>query len=359
MITDGLKGIGRVLDREDLDGILVTSAVNISYLSGAADSMWALISRKTASIMPSRLSDYSVRSAVKRPWRVLNWRDQFKELSRILARQDVRRLGIESGSMSVAYHESLRRKLGGRTLLVGSRGMVESLREIKTADELRIMRAAGAISAEISRQLAHIIRPGKTERAVAAEIDRRMILLGADGPAFDTIVLAGSRTTHPHGRPGERRFAPGDLCLVDFGAKLDGYRSDVTRVLCIPPAGELMRRRYALVRRAYLAAESLARPGVPSERLDRAARRALGRIQERFIHGLGHGVGLEIHEGPRIASGEKQPLRPGNVVTIEPGIYFPGWGAIRLENTLTITAAGIRSITGELPEELPMAGRGS
>lgn len=359
MKVDRLKRLRDAMARESLDAMLVTSAVGISYMSGAADSMWALVSRKSSSIMPSRLSDYSVRTAASRPWRVLNWRDPFGRLLRALDRQNIRRLGFESGNMSVSYHDSLRRRIGGKALLVECREMIENLREIKDAGELEIMRRAGAISAEISRQLSNIVRAGRTERAVAAEIDRRMTVLGADGPAFDTIVLAGSRTTHPHGRPGERRFGPGDLCLVDFGAKLAGYCSDVTRVLCVPPVKDLMRNRYALVRRAYLAAEAQARHGVRCETVDHAARRTMGRLQERFIHGLGHGVGLQIHEKPRLASGEKQPLKCGSVVTIEPGVYFPGWGAIRLENTLVVESAGIRSLTGELPADLPAAGRGA
>ena len=343
--------------RERLDAMLTTSAVSVSYLSGAADSLWALVSRSSSWIMPSRLSDYSVRTAARPPWRVLDWRDPNKDLLRIMSAQRICRLGIEAGTMSVAHHDALRRRLGGAVLLVKCSGLVEGLRQVKDDDELKAMNSAGAITAEIAGQLPYIIRPGRTERAVAAEIDRRMILQGADGPAFDTIVLAGARTAHPHGRPGERRFKRGDLCLVDFGARLNGYRSDATRVFCVPPAAELMQRRYSLVLRAYAAAEALARAGARCEGLDRASRQSLGALKSRFIHGLGHGVGLEIHEGPRVAAGEKQRLTTSNVVTIEPGIYFPGWGAIRLENTLLITSSGARSLTGDIPPELPAAGQ--
>jgi Xaa-Pro aminopeptidase len=197
-----------------------------------------------------------------------------------------------------------------------------------------------------------------TEAEGAAALDVRMRMLGAEGTAFETILLFGARSAFPHGVPGTRRLRRGDFVLVDFGARVDGYMSDVTRTWCWRQATARQRRVYRDVYRAYLAGRAAVRAGAPAVLPDAAARTSLGRLAMRFIHGLGHGVGLEIHEAPRLGRGERATLRAGMVVTVEPGVYLGGWGGIRLEDTVIVGRAGCESVTGAPAPDLPVIGPG-
>ncbi len=350
-----MRKVRRALGRRKLGAILIADPANVRYMAGVSDATWAVVCPTAAYIMPSRLSDFSVRSFACKPWRVANWRDAGTALRRILQKARVRRLGIEAASLSMARRESLAREIEGVALTVGVTGVVESIRAVKSAGEIREMRKAGWIAAEVARQLPYMLRPGRKEQELAAEIDRRMRDLGADGIAFPTIALAGDRTVYPHGEPQDRAFKPGELCLADFGAMVKGYRSDITRVLCVGKASSLQKRRYRQVYEAYRRGESALGAGKRCGNVHESVSRALGPAAGHFTHGLGHGVGLEIHEGPRLAAHERCVLARGNVVTVEPGLYYPGWGGIRLENTLLVEAGGAVSLTGQIPPEPPVS----
>jgi Xaa-Pro aminopeptidase len=184
------------------------------------------------------------------------------------------------------------------------------------------------------------------EGDLAAELDYRMRRQGAEGPAFETIVAAGARTALPHARPTSARLVQG-LLLVDMGAMLDGYASDMTRMLFLGRPGARVRRAYKAVLEAQLAAIDAVRPGVPAKTVDRAARRVLARhgLANAFVHSTGHGLGLEIHEPPRIGKKEKTPLECGMAITIEPGVYVEGFGGIRIEDTVSVTKNGCEVLT--------------
>jgi Xaa-Pro aminopeptidase len=256
----------------------------------------------------------------------------------------------------VTGERDLRRRLGTTALPVSTTGLVEGVRETKTAGELAVMERAAAITGEMAVRLPRMLRPGMTEREAAVMLDCAMRRMGADGPGFETIMLFGPKTALPHGRPGDVRLNPGSLVLADFGAKVDGYQSDCTRVFVCGRPTARQSATYLRVLKAYRRGRRMVRPGVAAGTVDRAARAALGGMARRFIHGLGHGVGLEIHEGPGLFRGGKARLCRGQVVTVEPGVYWPGWGGFRIEDTVLVTASGHRSLTGEPPSRLTSTG---
>lgn len=221
---------------------------------------------------------------------------------------------------------------------------ISGLRETKDAEELTLIRGALMLSEEVMSELPDIIRPGITERELAAEVDYRHRLKGADGPAFETIVAFGARAALPHARPGDARLERGDCILLDFGCVTGGYRSDITRTMVLGRAPEGFDEAYAAVERALAAAQRAVTAGMDGRDLDAVARTSLERdgLAERFSHSLGHGVGLDIHEGPRVSSVTSSRLREGAVITIEPGVYLSGRFGIRIENMVLVEEAGAR-----------------
>jgi Xaa-Pro aminopeptidase len=351
-----LRELRKRLAARGESALLAMSPIAIGYLSGARDAAWALVTATQAVLMPSALGYEAARRGVKPPWMVLS--PGAGRLKPLLARLGIRRVGFEADAVTHAGVARLGLQLKDAAVLVPLSGLVEDCREVKDDKELAVIRRAGAIAAAAGAQMPWILREGMTEAEGAAALDIRMRELGADGPAFETILLFGWRSALPHGVPGPRRLAAGDLILLDFGARVDGYASDCTRTWCWRRATARQRRTYRAVARAYRAGRSAVRAGVPAGKVDAAARGTLGALRSRFIHGVGHGVGLEIHERPRLARGEKTRLRPGMVVTVEPGVYFGRWGGIRLEDTVIVTPRGASSVTGAPAADLPVIGPG-
>ena len=221
------------------------------------------------------------------------------------------------------------------------------LRTVKTPEEITCIRAAQQIAEDALGSLLERLRPGMTEREVALHLDFYMRSHGAEDISFETIALTGAHTSMPHGVPDDREIRQGDLVLMDFGAVVDGYHSDMTRTVCVGTPSEEMREIYHIVRTAQNAALALAAPGVTGEELDACARDIItdAGYGDAFGHALGHGVGMEIHEFPVAGRTRKLPLAPGNVVTIEPGIYLPGKFGVRIEDFVQITENGCDNLT--------------
>ena len=239
----------------------------------------------------------------------------------------------------------LRAALSGAGAAVGSLGdHVSELRSVKDAGELQLVTGALKLSEEVMSEISEAIWPGVTERELAAEIDYRHRLKGADGPAFDTIVAFGERAALPHARPGDTRLEPGDCILLDFGCVVRGYRSDITRTLVLERASDDFTSAYSAVERALAAAQDAVVAGMDGKQLDGVARDSLERdgLADRFSHSLGHGVGLDIHESPRVSSVVSSRIRKGAVITIEPGVYLPGRFGIRIENMVCVEQSGAR-----------------
>jgi Xaa-Pro aminopeptidase len=339
----------------DCDALMVTNLVNVRYLTGFSGSAGILIVTADGALLVSdgRYRDQSAEQlaaagveATIEIGRASEQLDAINEATRGLAR-----LGLEADDITWAARERLASGLacvrsGGS--LVATRGVVEAMRVVKDAGELALIEAAADIADIALAQVKEQLREGPTELEFALVLDFEMRRRGADGVSFETIVASGPNGARPHARPSERRIAPGELVVIDFGAEVDGYRSDMTRTVCVGgvKSPELL-DIFDAVLVAQRAGVRMLRPGVSGAEVDAACRDSLDRagVGELFLHGTGHGVGLQIHEAPAIAPGSTDILTEGAVVTVEPGAYLGGVGGVRIEDTLVVTATGARALT--------------
>jgi Xaa-Pro aminopeptidase len=248
------------------------------------------------------------------------------------------RIAIDAAHLTVSEKEKLVKTVARPCKWISCAGWVERLRTIKSHSELERIRAAARLISSVFDQIIKQIRPGIAELDVAAEMDYRMRKLGAEGPSFETIVASGPRSALPHARPTSRRLHGNELVLLDAGAILTGYCSDVTRTVYTGRAPDRVKRWYKAVLEAQKAACEATTAGVESRVPDGAARRVLDsyKLGKYFVHSTGHGLGLEVHEEPRLAKGQNALIESGMVVTIEPGVYMPGVGGIRIEDDLAV-----------------------
>lgn len=228
----------------------------------------------------------------------------------------------------------------------------EKLREVKDEDELRRIEQACDITCQAFEYICGFIAPGRTEREVQLALDYKMLQLGAQGVAFSTIVASGENGSLPHAVPGDREIREGDMVTMDFGARFEGYDADMTRTVAVGQPDEKMRRIYEIVLHAQESAQAAIAPGVKCSDIDQIARDIITEAGygECFGHSTGHGVGIDIHEEPRVSSRSEQVLTAGNIVTVEPGIYMPGLGGVRIENTYAVTETGVRALCGASKE---------
>lgn len=263
------------------------------------------------------------------------------------------RIGYEASHVSVAEMAALRAAAGRRVKWQACTGVVEGLRAVKDEEELARMRQAARLGSTVLEEVVPLLKPGLLEVEVAAEIEYRMRRRGASGPAFETIVASGARSALPHARATLKPLRKNELVTLDLGAILRHYCSDLTRTFYLGRAPQRIRRWYRAVLSAQGTAIAALRPGVAAGQVDRAARRVLegAGLGAYFVHSTGHGLGLEVHEGPRLARGQKAKLEAGNVVTIEPGVYVEGVGGIRIEDDVAIHAGGSEVLT-TAPREL-------
>lgn len=350
-VADRCKRLRARLGERGADTMLVTRAVDVRYLSGfTGEDSWLVVGKGKGWVLTdSRFAEEVERdcpdfaSTVRRG-------SLIEALAKAVRRKRVRRLAYDPEHVSVALLSRLRRGLKG-IRLVRLAGAVADLRLRKDRLEVRAIRRAVRTAEEAWWAFRRTIRAGMTEQAMAGELEHQMRRAGAEGPAFPTIVALGAHAARPHARPGRRQLKAGSVLLVDFGARVDGYVSDLTRVLFadrIPPRALAV---YEVVRRAQAAAIAAIQPGARLTDVDAAARSVIEEAGygERFRHGLGHGIGLEVHESPRLASrGVEGGLEPGMVVTVEPGIYLRGRFGIRLEDDVLVTSRG-RSVLSRLP----------
>jgi Xaa-Pro aminopeptidase len=271
-------------------------------------------------------------------------------LAREAARRGYRRVLFEAHEMTVERHQAITAELSGDgagPVLAPLGRYVEKMREVKDDEELALLRTACELSCRALQEVLPRIRPGLTERQVAAALEQRMIELGAEKPAFDTIVASGSNGAIPHHVPTGRAIERGELVVIDFGARYGGYHADMTRTVSVGGPATWQREVYQLVAAAQRAGTAAARPGAELSAVDAAARDLIADAGHggHFQHGLGHGVGLEVHEEPLIASGRTGTLGDRVPVTIEPGVYLPGKGGVRIEDTLAVRARATELLT--------------
>jgi Xaa-Pro aminopeptidase len=269
------------------------------------------------------------------------------EVVAYIKKQRLRRIGYEPARMTCDFFEALNARLPLRSSVEAVNGWIEELRMIKSVSELDSIRRSVQTNSRAFEATVARLRGGTKEQDLAAELEYRMRRLGAEKPAFETIVAGGARSALPHAQPTAARLQPGGLVVVDMGALQEGYCSDMTRMLFIGTPTAKVKRLYAAVLEAQLAAVDAVRPGVLATKVDRAARQVLkGHGFDRFfVHSTGHGLGLEIHEPPRIGKRDKTRLEEGMAITIEPGVYLEGFGGIRIEDTVVVTPSGCEILT--------------
>ena len=338
--------------------MLVTDPVNVRYLTGFTGSNGALLlfadDREPVLATDSRYRTQAAEQAVG--LEVAIDRACGRHLVARAAEGGVGRLGFESHVITVDGLDALTGALDGKnTQLVRASGSVEALREVKDAGELALLRLAceaadAALTDLIDRGG---LRPGRTEREVSRELEALMLDHGADALSFETIVATGPNSAIPHHRPTDRALATGDFLKIDFGALVAGYHSDMTRTFVLGSAADWQLELYQLVAEAQKAGREALRPGAGLREVDGAARQLIADAGygEQFGHGLGHGVGLQIHEAPGIGATSAGTLLGGSVVTVEPGVYLPGRGGVRIEDTLVV-AHGTSQTAGQTPELL-------
>lgn len=270
-------------------------------------------------------------------------------VAKVIRGRRIRRLGVQAKHMTLAARGALAGTVGDRRIRSAA-PLVSQLRQIKDEFEIQAIRKAIRIAEKAFRELIASgagALVGRREREVAAELEYLMRTAGADAPAFETIVAAGSHGSLPHYRPAGRKILRGQAVLIDFGARAGGYCSDLTRVLFVDRIPRKLREPYEAVRRAQQAGIAALRPGFACKTADAAAREVIAAdgYGERFVHGLGHGLGREVHEGPGLGKSASGRLRMGMVVTVEPGIYLPGVGGIRIEDDVLVTIDGPRRLS--------------
>jgi Xaa-Pro aminopeptidase len=352
-----------------IDALVVTHLPNVQYLTGFTGSAGAVVVLPRTCLM---VVDFRYVTAAHTLTARLDGcvtmatfeRSYDEALVDILRKEGCQRIGIEAAYLPVGRFNAISAGLAARAslpleaangspALVPTEQLVERARMIKDSVEITTLREAGRRLGSIARQVHTLVAEGRTERSIAAEIDSAIRAAGFSRPAFETIVASGPNSALPHARPTDRALQPGDPTVLDFGGVYDGYCVDLTRTVQLGAASPALERLYVAVAEAQAAAITAVRPGVASSAIDAAARTVLERygLAEAFGHGTGHGLGLEVHEEPRIARPSPrlpdQILEPGMVFTIEPGAYVPGVGGVRIEDDVLVTADGCEVLTVE------------
>lgn len=342
------RALARLLRESRIDSLLVTHPANWLYLSGFTGESGALIvSEKGTTLITDGRFVVQAKTETTGVHVLEQKGTVFESAAQALTDKKARRVGYDAVHMTVAQLQNTRKVSKGRLEWVPVPGIVETLRARKDAGELAQMRKAAILAGEIVELAIGLLKPGVSEREVGAEIEYQMRRRGASGPAFETIVAFGSRAALPHARPTGKRLRKNELVVLDLGVILGHYCSDITRTVFVGRAPKRIQTWYKAVLEAQGAAISTVREGVGCGEVDAAARRVLEGygLGGFFLHSTGHGLGLEVHEDPRVAKGQARLLEPGNVITIEPGVYAEGIGGIRIEDDVAVHAGRTEVLT--------------
>lgn len=348
------RAVGASLQSVGADSMLVTDPRNIAYLTGFRGSGGAVLVEESGEAVLCTDSRYELQVVEQAP-----------DVAHVISREYVagvlgRRRGsagapvaVEADALTLTAAAALRRALADlgapETPVIETSGLVEKVRRSKDSGELALIeQACGVLDRAWTHMLTDgLISVGRTERDVAADLEHAMRRAGSDGVAFETIVATGTNGAHPHHVPGDRILEAGDLVVIDFGATVSGYASDCTRTVALGQVADRLVEAYDVVLRAQLAGVAAVRPEIACADLDAVSRGIIDSagFGGYFGHSLGHGVGLDVHEAPAVSTRSTSTLSDGDVITIEPGIYIPGLGGIRIEDTVAVTSGGGRCLT--------------
>jgi Xaa-Pro aminopeptidase len=353
-----MNNIARIQEKlveKDLDAVLITDEKNQRYAAGFpfTDGL-VLVTRTEAFLLTDSRYIEAARNTVPEFVQTLLFgRDKklLPMLMELIREKDIRKLGAEEQKLSYALYRRYEALLGME--FVPAQCVFDELRPSKTADEIDCMIKAQRIAEKALDDVLGIIKPGMTEREIAAELNYRMMKYGAEGNSFDTICITGKKTSMPHGVPGDEKVQPGDFITMDFGCLKYGYCSDMTRTVAVGHATDEMRKVYGIVLEAQLAGIAAARAGVTGGEIDAAARKVIddAGYGEYFGHSFGHSLGLDIHELPGAVPGSEAVMPEGAMVSAEPGIYMPGKFGVRIEDVMILRKGGSEDIT-RAPKEL-------
>ncbi len=330
-----------------VDSLIVAGQSNIRYLTGfTGDYGYAVIGSSEAVFFTSSLYEEQALLTVNPPFCVLSSRDIFNSFSRYDPALWGEVIGFDPEVVTYATFQKLEKSLTGKKLL-SLPGLIESLRQTKAPSEIDAMSRAQAITEKVLGEVLVLIQEGVSECDLAAEIEYRFRKLSGNSAAFDTIVASGPNSSLPHAVPTTRKIRPGDLVLFDMGAVVEGYAADMTRTFVFGTADTKQKKLYSLVLEAHEAAIDRLTAGMKCSDAFRSAMAVFEKAGygDRFIHSLGHGVGLDVHEKPSLSEKNHAELHTGFVVTVEPGLYLPDWGGIRIEDMLVITDQGCTNMT--------------
>lgn len=349
-----LNALRKTMRREGISAFAVTNRKNLHYLTGFTGSAGACLILPRSAVF---ITDFRYRSQAAKQvppeFRRAEHSSPVQGIAIELKKTRAKALGFEETHVVHGVFRQMRKLIKGVRLKPVS-GLVEGLRLCKDTGEVRKLRRGAKVNAEALGEVAASIRPGRKESDVALDLETAMRRRGASGPAFDSIVASGPRSALPHGIASSRKLKTGDLITIDFGAVMSGYHADTTRVFSLGKPSPKGEKIYNIVLEAQMTALEAVRPGVSCGDVDKAARDVISGYGygEAFGHGTGHGVGLDIHEAPRLGPGVMEELRPGMVVTVEPGIYLPRWGGVRIEDMVLVTERGKEVLTRSITKEL-------
>jgi Xaa-Pro aminopeptidase len=342
-----------LLKKNRIDCLLVTGLNHVRYLTGYSGSNGMVL------LLPPKAYFYTdfrykiqAQKEVKNCVITLAGQSLIAELPKTPGLKKKMRIGIEAEFVTISLMEKLKDILPGAVFKPVEK-VIESLSIIKDDNEIKKIKKAVKISEKAYRDTLSVLKPGVRERDIALELEYKMKYYGADSSAFDIIVASGQRSSMPHGVASDKKLRKGDFITIDFGCFFQGYASDITRTVVLGKAGKKQREIYDLVLEAQIAACKAVKPGLACSRLDGVARDIIMKagFGDYFGHGLGHGIGLIVHDLPQLNARSSDTLKPGMVITVEPGIYISNWGGVRIEDDVVVTESG-GQILSKLPKEL-------
>ena len=348
------RALNKLISEAKLDALVVTHPANWYYLTGfTGESGVLIVANGAATLITDGRFTTQVREETSSVRLIEQKGSLLESTGRFLREKGIKRAGFDPGQTSVAQLSHLRKTAGASAKWIPAPGLVATLRARKEPSELARMRQAALLAGDALTRAITLLKPGVMENEIAAEIEYQMRKGGASGPAFETIVAFGERSALPHARPTAKRLRKNELVVLDLGAILAHYCSDITRTVYVGRAPARVKQWYRAVLEAQIAAIAAVRAGVSCGDVDTAARQVLAgyKLDRLFTHSTGHGLGLEVHEDPRVARGQTARLEPGFVVTIEPGVYMAGVGGIRIEDDVAVHAGNTEVLT-RIPRDL-------
>lgn len=343
-----VKKVLELLTDKDLDGLFLVKRANVNYISRFSDeASYVLVSTKGCFfITDGRFFELAQKEC--KGFEIINWQKIGKSVidgvKEICEKHDIKKLGFERVATSYDMYENLKKTMPDVDLIPTS-NLIEEMRYVKDEEETEILKEASRITDKAFEEILNFIKPGMTENQVAAKLEYIIKMNGASGVGFETILISGKKTSLPHGKPDDKIIESGDFITLDFGALYKGYTSDMTRTIVVGTPNDKQVEVYNLVKQAQQAALDMIKAGVTSKEPDDVIRKIVKDYIEYYYPGIGHGVGRELHEQPFLGKNGDRIIEKNCIITVEPGLYIPDWGGVRIEDTIVVTETGNERLT--------------